>query len=214
MAAQAPPSTLALAIGFTIVGGITGFFLGQANSIGVFSSSKTRSRKGKRKPAVGGDVDLTDKPVKSAEAKTSEIDADGARDESDGSGESGSGSEVEEGSDEDFDGELKAFEDVKGECKMTLVVRTDLQMGKGALLHSICSLSTLASSVTKRLFASPSHRTRPDLLTVCRQDRRSMLPRHPCQLHDPPSAASHLVSSPTLANAWSSKGRAEGGLGG
>ena len=71
-----------------------GYFLGQASSIGLFSSPGTR-----------GPHD--------AESDISDADAD----------------------DEDDDvqdlGELKAFAGNREECKLVLVVRTDLGMGKG-----------------------------------------------------------------------------------
>ena len=101
------PSTLALAIGFTFVGAITGFFLGQASSIGVFGGSSgsiqpQRRRVAKHSGTVGS---------------KNRHDAD----ESD---------EEESGSEDEQEG-LQGFEKHGGECKLTLVVRSDLGMGKG-----------------------------------------------------------------------------------
>lgn len=101
---------LAVAVGSTLIGGITGFFLGQASTIGVFgSSSKSQPRPTvEAKAKAGGKVDLTDKP--------------GAHD---------SDSEDEDDDESDDEQEMEAYENEGGECKLTLVVRTDLGMGKG-----------------------------------------------------------------------------------
>lgn len=88
---RAPASTAAIAIGSALVAGVTGYFLGQAKSIGLF----------------GG--------YQAAHSNAAQPD------------ESESEEEEEE---EDEVQELKAF-DGNEECKLVLVVRTDLGMTKG-----------------------------------------------------------------------------------
>ena len=65
---------------------------------------------------------------------------------------SGSGSESEgsDGDGEEGDG-LEAFEGSREECKLVLVVRTDLGMGKGTRAHA--HLGTIYLSI--HLFSSP-----------------------------------------------------------
>lgn len=86
---KAPPSTAAVAVGTAIIAGITGYFLGQANSIGVFGRTKQH-------------IELSN---------TSDDDDDDA--------------------DVQDLGELKSFPESREECKLVLVVRTDLGMTKG-----------------------------------------------------------------------------------
>lgn len=108
-----PPSTLSLIIGASIVAGVTGFFLGQASSIGLLGGAPGRRKR--RQPVTNaGKADLTDRKV--ADEEDSE------------SGESED--ELQEG--------LEAFEKEGGECKLTLVVRTDLEMTKGG-----CSMGSI-----------------------------------------------------------------------
>ena len=107
---RGPPSAAAVAIGTAIVAGLTGYFIGQASSIGLFGKNDTRgptarlSREGEAKP----DASETD----------SEVDDDTA----------------EEDDDDDVQdlGELQTFPGNNEECKLVLVVRSDL--GKQAAL--------------------------------------------------------------------------------
>jgi hypothetical protein len=92
---QEKPSTAAIAVATAIISGLTGYFLGQARSIGVFG---------------GSTVTL---PV-------------GQQDEDSDISDAGS-----EGGDAQELGDLKSFRDTSEECKLVLVVRNDLGMGKG-----------------------------------------------------------------------------------
>ncbi|KAL9051074.1 MAG: hypothetical protein Q9162_006247 [Coniocarpon cinnabarinum] len=134
--AQQQPSTLALAIGFTLVGGIAGFFLGQAAAVGVFGSSGSKSRTKSRRKSSTASGDGKNR-------KTSTAEADGKASAGD---DEASGSETEdedvEDSDDDQDG-LKGFEDEGVECKLVLVVRSDLGMTKGKIAAQ-CGHATLA----------------------------------------------------------------------
>ena len=96
MAERTPPSVWAVAFATALIAGITGYYLGQASSIGIFSSNGP--------------------PQKQAAEDSEEIS-----DESE--------SEVEE---EISKQELNSFENADEECKLVLVVRTDLGMTKGA----------------------------------------------------------------------------------
>lgn len=98
MTEKPPPSALAIAFGSAIVAGLAGYFLGQAQSIGVFSSSK---------------------PISSTAAESDLSDAESASDEE------------EDEEDDEIKG-LEGFEDSDEECKLVLVVRTDLGMTKGS----------------------------------------------------------------------------------
>lgn len=103
MAERPPPSTLAVAFASAIIAGLAGYFLGQASSIGVFSS--------------------TTQPARNVTPDNGKAGKDDESDISD----AGSASE-----DDDLeDQELKGFEDSAEECKLVLVVRTDLGMTKG-----------------------------------------------------------------------------------
>lgn len=105
---RGPPSATAVAIGTAIVAGLTGYFIGQASSIGLFGKSDTRaptarlSREGEAKPD-------------SSETESDDDDA-----------------ETDEDDDVQDLGELQTFPGNTEECKLVLVVRSDL--GKQAAL--------------------------------------------------------------------------------
>lgn len=130
---RGPPSAAAIAIGTAIVAGVTGYFIGQASSIGLFSSSSTRSTAGARLRRSGDEAETSDDDL---DAKSSGDDED---------------------EDEDLQdlGELKTFPGNQEECKLVLVVRTDLGMGKGKIAAQ-CSHATLACYKTL-VRADPAH---------------------------------------------------------
>lgn len=107
---QEPPSLAAVAIGTALVAGITGYYLGQARSIGLFGSSLQTSRPSNRN------------------ATASEVEHDDDSDISD----------VDAASDSDAQdlGELKNFPGSTEECKLILVVRSDLGMTKGMYMYA------------------------------------------------------------------------------
>lgn len=111
---RGPPSAAAIVIGTALISGVTGYFLGQAGSIGLFGKSSTRSGAVAR---LGQGDD---------ESITGDVTSDGE----------GSASEEDEDSDLQDLGELKTFPDNNEECKLVLVVRTDLGMGKGMFAYS------------------------------------------------------------------------------
>ena len=102
-----PPSTFAIVFATALLAGVGGFFLGQASSIGLFGSSSRRTRGAHNKERNGGYSD-----------------------------ESSEEEQVDE--DEEFAPQPQELSDFNGagneECKLVLVVRTDLGMTKGAYL--------------------------------------------------------------------------------
>jgi PTH2 family peptidyl-tRNA hydrolase len=109
MADRPPPSAAAIAIGTAIVSGLMGYYIGQAQSIGVFGGSQ-------KSPA-------TLSGVSRAKGKDEAEDEDEDDDDDDGE---------EEEEEESIEG-LKSFDGNTEECKMVFVVRTDLGMTKGKL---------------------------------------------------------------------------------
>lgn len=111
---RGPPSAAAIAIGTALISGVTGYFLGQASSIGLFGQSSTQ-------PAAVARLGHGDDESKTDGATTN-------------------GDESEEEADSESDvqdlGELKTFPNNNEECKLVLVVRSDLGMGKGTFACS------------------------------------------------------------------------------
>lgn len=99
---RGPPSTASTAIAAAIISGLAGYYLGQARSIGLFGTPITRA------PASRVGQQASDSDVSEAESETGD-DGDSVQDL----------------------GELKTFAGNREECKLVLVVRTDLGMGKG-----------------------------------------------------------------------------------
>ena len=110
---RGPPSAAAIAIGSAIVAGVTGYFLGQASSIGLFGKTDTHA------PAAG--LSRREGVAKPDDAETQSDD-----------------DEDEEDDDDDSDvqdlGELQTFPGNTEECKLVLVVRSDLGKQKYPLI--------------------------------------------------------------------------------
>lgn len=152
-----PPSTASYILATFIVAACAGYFLGQASSIGIFSSSpssssnkpskaKSKSSKNSSKSSWPNSYNVTVHPDSSDEelmrnlrGRKKKKAGVGDSDEEDGDGdsesesESGSGSAGEEMGGRGLEG-LEAFEGNREECKLVLVVRTDLGMGKGTFV--------------------------------------------------------------------------------
>ncbi|KAF2470665.1 PTH2-domain-containing protein [Lindgomyces ingoldianus] len=101
---HSPPTTAAIALACALIAGVTGYFLGQAKSIGFFGGS-----------AIS--------PPSTSNGKQAE--------------------DSEESSDEDDEAALSDFAGSTEECKLVLVVRTDLGMTKGKI-GAQCGHATLA----------------------------------------------------------------------
>ncbi|KAF2639318.1 PTH2-domain-containing protein [Massarina eburnea CBS 473.64] len=105
------PSTMNIAVACAILAGVTGYFLGQAKSLGLFGGS----------------------PISEAPRKERKERKDHKSEESD---------ESDEWSDED-DTAPSEFPGHSEECKLVLLVRTDLGMTKGKIAAQ-CGHATLA----------------------------------------------------------------------
>jgi hypothetical protein len=121
------PSVWAVAFGASVVAGLAGYFLGTASSIGIFGSNSQQR----------------------LVSSSGEKEHDGSESEDDNASES----DLEDSED---DQEINGFEDSTEECKLVLVVRTDLGMTKGTYhIFSLLSINT-----TSHIFSphSLSHR--------------------------------------------------------
>ncbi len=119
-----PPSTTSYVVATAILAVSIGYFIGQASSLGLFSSPKSKSSGKKSWP---NNYDVTIHPDSSDEELMTHLRGNGGKEVKDTEDE---GSEDEELGQEQ-ERELKAFEGNREECKLVLVVRTDLGMGKG-----------------------------------------------------------------------------------
>lgn len=117
------PSTANIAIACALIAGVTGYFIGQAKSIGLFGGSPISTPSGKAKKAPESDS-----------------------------------------SDEDDDSKPNEFPGHADDCKLVLVVRTDLGMTKGTFRSHIG-----AANVYSNFFNS-------------RQDRGTVWPCNACVL--------------------------------
>ncbi|KAI9931296.1 hypothetical protein ASPWEDRAFT_34131 [Aspergillus wentii DTO 134E9] len=114
-----PPTTTAYVIATAIIAGVTGYFIGQGSSLGLF----------KEKEGWPNSYD-----VKVHKDSSDEEEEDSEEEEYDS----------EDDSEEEGDGgELSNFKDNNEEVKLVLVVRTDLGMTKGKIAAQ-CSHATLA----------------------------------------------------------------------
>ncbi|KAK5119336.1 hypothetical protein LTR85_007692 [Meristemomyces frigidus] len=102
---RGPPSAASIAIGTAIISGLFGYYLGQARSIGLFG-----------KPSTSAPAARVGQHAESDDSDISDADADAQSDD-------------EADSVQDL-GELKTFPGNNEECKLVLVVRTDLGMTK------------------------------------------------------------------------------------
>ena len=120
------PSTTSIALATAILAGAAGYFIGTASSIGLFGSSKNGGEHNARK-SWPNNYDVTIHPDSSNEELMKSLGREKEKEVKD--------SEDEEDSEDDMSvqGELKAFQENREECKLVLVVRTDLGMGKGML---------------------------------------------------------------------------------
>ncbi|KAF2724086.1 peptidyl-tRNA hydrolase [Polychaeton citri CBS 116435] len=125
---RGPPSAAAVAIGTAIMSGLAGYYIGQARSIGLFGNNPSGRRSAGAKISSGDPAPPVDDPDYSSESD----DVDGGEDL----------------------GELSTFADSNEECKLVLVVRTDLGMGKGKIAAQ-CSHATLACYKALVRYQSP-----------------------------------------------------------
>ena len=127
IASPSSPSPTSIAFATAILSLALGYFIGSASSIGIFSSSSQTTRSKAPIKSWPNSYDVTIHPDSSDEELMKSLGR-GKKEVKD--------SHSEGSSDEDEDevgrqGELEAFKGNKEECKLVLVVRTDLGMGKG-----------------------------------------------------------------------------------
>jgi hypothetical protein len=148
------PSTANIAVACAIVGGVTGYMLGQAKSLGLFGSSP-------------------------APSDPKEKDSDASEEEN------------EEDSEEEHEEDIvpAEFPNHDEECKMVLVVRTDLGMTKGTTTFLTLHGSTDAS---------------------CRQNRRTMRARDTGLLQAFLANRPDLEDTAAVGDYGAGKGRAAG----
>ncbi|MCJ1424523.1 hypothetical protein MMC29_002411 [Sticta canariensis] len=145
-----PPSTAAIALTTAILGVLAGYFFAQASSLGLFSSSSSSSSSSVRASERGNvpkkswpnSYDVILHPDSSDEELLKGLRAD-----------SGGGDDSSEEETDDDGTVLRAFEGDRDECKLVLVVRTDLGMQKGKIAAQ-CSHATLSNY---RLLLSHPH---------------------------------------------------------
>jgi PTH2 family peptidyl-tRNA hydrolase len=114
-----PPTILAYCIATAILAGLGGYFLGQASGLGLFGDQATREQ-AQTPRTIAEHTDTS--PAKAAAQEEDE-----ASDISDN----------DEDPDTDDQQDLAGFEDMANEeCKLVLVVRTDLGMTKGTVCPS------------------------------------------------------------------------------
>lgn len=149
---HSPPTTTAIALACALIAGVTGYFLGQAKSIGLFNG-RPNSQRSRRK---GKDAD-----------------------------------ESEESSDEEDEvGEINDFKDHTEECKLVLVVRTDLGMTKGMFFFLLSA---------------------PQLSNLWyRQDWSSVWSRNPRLLQSLPPQCTQFSHTYTLGTVWTDESRCAG----
>ncbi len=111
-----PPSTAAIAFATAIIAALAGYFIGQGASLGLFSSNSNSGKK-----SWPNSYDVTVHPDSSDEELMKSLKGDEEEDSEEDEAEL-----VEQG-------KLASFEGYKEECKLVLVVRTDLGMGKGTV---------------------------------------------------------------------------------
>lgn len=141
MSERLTPSSAAIGTATAILGIVVGYFIGSASSLGLFyssHSSPSSSSVSKHKKSWPNSYDVDLHPDSSDEElmrslrgdKAAKVEAE-TSDNDDADEEKEKEEEGEEEEEAEQDG-LKAFEEIEGECKLVLIVRTDLGMNKGS----------------------------------------------------------------------------------
>ncbi|KAM0794720.1 peptidyl-tRNA hydrolase PTH2-domain-containing protein [Usnea florida] len=188
MTDRPPPSTISYILATFLIAACLGYYIGQATSIGLFTPtpkpSSSSHKTSKEKPKGAGapskaswpnSYDVTVHPDSSDEELMTRLrgkDGGGGRkqvkdseEEDDEEDESVSGDDDGEEEKESMpeSGEIWTYDSNKEECKLVLVVRTDLGMGKGKIAAQ-CAHAALACY--KRLSTSPTTSPTPNRTTT------------------------------------------------
>ncbi|KAL8895258.1 MAG: hypothetical protein Q9207_008241 [Kuettlingeria erythrocarpa] len=145
MPARLPPSTLSILAATAILAVACGYLIGQGSSLGLFRSTQSPHKGKSKNPKKSwpNSYDVTIHPDSSDEEVFKQIrGADLGIESEESSKDSSSEEEAGEDLGQKQEG-LNQFEGNKEECKLVLVVRTDLGMGKGKIAAQ-CSHATLA----------------------------------------------------------------------
>ncbi|KAL9601968.1 MAG: hypothetical protein Q9219_002192 [cf. Caloplaca sp. 3 TL-2023] len=139
------PSITSVFFASTILGIVIGYFLVQGSALGLFGPTKSTSKgkPQKAKKSWPNNYDVTIHPDSSDEEVFKQIrgaDLGIESEESSKDSSEGEGDGIELGQKQS---DLSTFADNKEECKLVLVARTDLGMGKGKIAAQ-CSHATLA----------------------------------------------------------------------
>lgn len=128
-------SSAAIGTATAILGIVVGYFIGSASSFGLFSSSlsspSTSSSLSNYKKSQPNSYDVDLHPDSSDEELTRSLRGDNAAKAEAETHDDDDGDDDDADEEEGQDG-LKAFEEIEGECKLVLIVRTDLGMNKGS----------------------------------------------------------------------------------
>ena len=181
-----PPSMTSIVIGTAILAVALGYFIGQGSSLGIFGSptppnrSKPKSKNPKK--SWPNSYDVTIHPDSSDEEVFKQIRGADLGIESEESSEDSSSDEAEVELGQKQEG-LNQFEGNREECKLVLVVRTDLGMGKGTAISQPFHL--LSKTTLSNPPPPPPQVVDESANNTHRQDRSSMLPRNPGLLPRP-----------------------------
>ena len=130
--AYTSPSTLSIALATGILAGAAGYMLGTGSWLQRHDASSAR-RQAKQPPHKSwpNSYDVKLHPDSSDEEVMARLS--GAGNTAAGEEESEASEDREDSGEEKLVGDLAAFEGNREECKLVLVVRTDLGMGKGEI---------------------------------------------------------------------------------
>ena len=128
------PTTASVALATAILSLATGYLIGTGSSLGLFGRPSAKAAKKKPSKSWPNSYDVTIHPDSSDEELMEQLGRGGG-------GNVNQRTEIKDSEDEDDEsndddeavevGELSTFEGNREECKLVLVVRTDLGMGKG-----------------------------------------------------------------------------------
>ncbi|MCJ1279652.1 hypothetical protein MMC21_007476 [Puttea exsequens] len=153
---QSPPTPTSYILATAILCLSLGYFIGQGHSLGLFSSSFSSSKQPRKnsKSSWPNNYDVAIHPDSSDEDLMDHVRREGLKIVCDSEDEESDGYDGDGDGNGDAGAEMNSFENSREECKLVLVVRTDLGMGKGKIAAQ-CSHATLACYTTLLHVSSP-----------------------------------------------------------